>query len=231
MEEIFRISSGNSLNFSDNKFKITNKEDNKFKVTNKEDDKLIPVGEHIANYVTLSIDKFNNKFKSALNEQEFVFVSNAYNHMDSFSEAKNKIELFSYNFNDNRCFDCFTIDFISLIKGMEVYLRNLKNITSYVYDHGKLTFTSEYYSDSMTKLVRLEYKGNKLIEFSEYMKFGIKIVEYIHPIFSTWNIRIPGYAYSTSVILAMIDEGIKMSDIIVSGISELEKYVASNIKS
>lgn len=223
MEEIFRINSKQKLKFNINEFKVTNKEDDQHKF----------VGQLIADYVTSSIDNFKREHRDIQYGREFFFISNDFSNSDSFSEAKKKIGLFSYKFNNDNEFN-FIIYFFKLIKDIEDHLvPSIKprkdGYFTYIHSYGKLVFTFKFYPDSKMKLVTLEYKGNKLVEFTEYMDFGIKLIKYVHPIFSTWDIKIGYDAYSHSSLWTAYLNGIKMDTIIVSRISELEKYVVSNM--
>lgn len=223
MDNILKIKQTENLKFSNDEFKVVNKEDDKLKF----------VGEFIAEYITSSIYNFNNEHKSSRNDREFIFVYNDYSDLDSFSEAKNKIELFSYKFNNENEFN-FIIYLFKLIKSIETNLDlSIKpkkdGYFSFVYKHGELVFTFKFYPDSNTKLVIFEYKGNKLVEFSEYIDFGIKIVEYVHPIFSTWDIKIEYNVSSFATLWTAYLNDIKMDTVIISKISELESYIENNM--
>lgn len=223
MEEVFTINKTGILEFENNRFKVNNN-----------NNKLKSAGECIADYITLSIHSFIKKYDYLGGDRTFIFVFNDRTSSDSFLEAKHKIELFSYNFDDNGCFKRFTIDFIKLIKSIEEHLCFSQNFKkkdhlTYVYNYRGLTFTSNFNPYSNTRLVRLDYKSNKLAEFSEYMEFGIKIIEYVHPIFSNWHIEIKGYEYRLYVYLILLELGIKMDSVTIGWLSKLEKYVVSHI--
>lgn len=205
MSNILKIKRTQDLEFSGDEFKVVNKKDNKLKF----------VGELIADYVTSSINNFNDEYRHMRDDREFIFVSEDYSHLDSFLEAKEKIEIFSYKFNNDNEFN-FIRDFFKFIKHVETEIvlstkPKKKDYFSYVYDYGELIFTFKFYPDSKTKLISLKYKGDTLVEFSEYMDFGIKIIECVHPIFSAWDTKMKGNEYTDAI----------------DWLLELEKYVVN----
>lgn len=207
MNNIIKINQTQNLKFKDNEFKAITKSNDRLKST----------GELITDYVTSCINNFNNEFTHARNDREFIFVFDDYSHLDSFLEAKDKMELFSYKFNTENEFN-FIVDLFKYFKHVETKLllaikpKN-KDCFTYKYDFGELFFTFKLYPDSRAKLFRLDYKGNKLVEFTEYMDFNIKIVEHVHPIFSTYDIRMKGKEYTNAI----------------DWLLELEEYVINNM--
>ena len=215
---VLRINKTQNIKFINDEFKIVEKEDREFKF----------VGELIAEYIVSSINSFNDEYKNLQNDQEFMFVYDNYSHIDSFSEAKRKIELFSHKLNNDNEFN-FIIYLFKLIKSIETNLYSSikpKNgdYLTYVYNYEELVFTFKFYPDLNTKLVRLDYKGDRLVEFTEYMDFSIKTVGYVHRIFSDWNVKIDDHVYSFNTLY-----DVKMDTVIFSKILELKKYVVDNL--
>lgn len=178
-------------------------EDDGFEIKYKDNDKLKSTGALIVDYVNSSINNFNDEFPGKSNGREFIFVSNDCSPLDSFLEAKNKTELFCY-ISDNECQLNFIIDFLKYIKHTETELvlsmkAKKQNHFKSVYEHGDLNLIFTLYPDSWLKSFELKYKGNSLIEISDYMLLGVKVIEHVDFIFSFWDTRMNGNEYSDAI--------------------------------
>jgi hypothetical protein len=178
-------------------------EDDGFEVKSKDNDKLKSTGALIVDYVNSSINNFNDEFPGKSDGRGFIFISDDCSPLDSFLEAKNKIELLSYKSNNENELN-FVIDFLKYIKHTETELvlsmKTKKNSHfTYTYEHGDLNLIFTLYPDSWLKSFELKYKGNSLIEVSDYMLLGVKVIEHVDFIFSLWDTRMNGNEYSDAI--------------------------------
>lgn len=194
MEEIYGLDSRYNLNFSDDKFILSSKENDKLKKS---------VGELIADYITSSTNNFDNEFPDQEYPGEFIFVFNDFSSSDSFLKAKNKINILVENRLDLDRLN-FAIDFLKYIKHIENKLvLNMKVNAQghFVSDYKYRGFYLEFklYPDSWLKSFTLEYDSRELIKVSEYIEFGIKVIEHVYHNLSIFDTRMNGNEYSDAI--------------------------------